>query len=157
MAYRRNRNKIEELSDDTKNDLLLAFDLFKNSRSIFLILDKLTKSKLRTILFSFAMYKSAPGDINEFINENYKQDEFTYEELCNLVTLKSSSSKDRDIEDTWLLINRNNHSNKQELSRAFSHVGIETNDKELNEMIEMIKESGDKDFFTKEEFKNFVS
>ena len=32
MSYRRNRHKVEELSDDIKNDLLLGFNLFKNSR-----------------------------------------------------------------------------------------------------------------------------
>lgn len=32
-SYRRSvKNKVEELNDDIKNDLQLAFDLFKNSK-----------------------------------------------------------------------------------------------------------------------------
>ena len=36
MSYRRNRHKVEELSDDIKNDLLLGFNLFKNSRGKYI-------------------------------------------------------------------------------------------------------------------------
>lgn len=36
--YRRNRQKIEELNDDTRNDLLLGFNLFKNSKGMLFIL-----------------------------------------------------------------------------------------------------------------------
>jgi hypothetical protein len=70
----------DELTEDLKNDLILAFNLFKNEEG------KVNKLKLRTLLFSFAMYKSAPKDINDYISEYYpKQEEFTFEQLCKLV------------------------------------------------------------------------
>src|SRR5688500_7419273 len=81
VSYRRvsiNRNilksttAVDEMSEDLKNDLLLAYNLYKNDEG------KINKLKLRTLLFSFAMYKSSPKDINDFISEYYpKQDEFT--------------------------------------------------------------------------------
>ena len=43
----------EELSIDIKNDLLLAFNVFKNERN------NISKLKIRTLLFTFAMYKSS--------------------------------------------------------------------------------------------------
>jgi hypothetical protein len=72
-----------EMSEENKNDLLLAFNLYKNDHN------KINKTKLRTILFSFLMYKSSPKDINEYINENFKkQDEFSFEDLCRLINQK---------------------------------------------------------------------
>ena len=43
----------QELPVDIKNDLQLAFNLYKNENN------KINRLKLRTILFSFAMYKSS--------------------------------------------------------------------------------------------------
>jgi hypothetical protein len=87
-SYRRNQNRntsknspiVEEISEDLKNDLLVAFNLYKNEEGL------ISKLKLRTLLFSFAMYKSAPKDINDFISEYFpKQEEFTFENLLKLV------------------------------------------------------------------------
>jgi hypothetical protein len=73
----------EEMSDELKNDLEIAFNVFKNEHN------KLTKIKLRTLLFSFAMYKSSAYDINDYISENTdKKDEYTYEDLYKLVYQK---------------------------------------------------------------------
>jgi hypothetical protein len=73
----------EEMSDDLKNDLEIAFDIFKNEHN------KLTKLKLRTLLFSFAMYKSSAKDINDYILENLdKKDDYTFEDLHKLVFQK---------------------------------------------------------------------
>ena len=137
MAYRRNRQKIVELNDDDKNDLLLGFNLFKNNK------DKVSKAKLRCLLFSFAMYKSAPNDINEFINYNYpKQEEFTYEELRNLMTLKNHTTKEKDIDDTWHLIQtKSSFSADKDLLKAMINAGVDTNEKEILEMIECIKDN----------------
>ncbi len=87
-SYRRNQNRnisktsqiAEEISEDLKNDLLVAFNLYKNEEGL------ISKLKLRTILFSFAMYKSAPKDINDYISEYFpKQEEFTFDSLLKLV------------------------------------------------------------------------
>jgi len=90
-SYRRNQNRntsknspiVEEISEDLKNDLLVAFNLYKNEEGL------ISKLKIRTLLFSFAMYKSAPKDINDFISEYFpKQEEFTFENLLKLVLNK---------------------------------------------------------------------
>lgn len=87
-SYRRNPNRnitknspsVEEISEDLKNDLLVAFNLYKNEEGL------ISKLKLRTLLFSFAMYKSAPKDINDYIAEYFpKQEEFTFDNLLKLV------------------------------------------------------------------------
>ena len=57
-----------ELPIDVKNDLLLAFNLYKNENN------KINKLKLRTILFSFVMYKYSSSEINEFIESKTLQD-----------------------------------------------------------------------------------
>ena len=156
MSTRRPVKKVEELTEDMKNDLYLGFNLMKNNR------EKLSKLKLRSLLFNFAMYKSSPSDINEFINENYpKQEEFSYEELLNLVLIKFSTIKEREVEDTWNLFanNKQTHSNKNDLQKALNEAGIECNEKELNEMICYINnsdENKDSEIFSKEAFKQFL-
>ena len=65
MSRRIEKWKKEELNEDLKNDLLLGFNLFKWSNWM------VNKLKLRSMLFSFAMYKSAPADINRYINDVY--------------------------------------------------------------------------------------
>ena len=74
----------EELSIDIKNDLLLAFNVFKNERN------NISKLKIRTLLFTFAMYKSSAHDINEFVTEvlGSNQEEFSYEDVCKCVMYK---------------------------------------------------------------------
>ena len=48
-----------EMSIDIKNDILLAFNLYKNEN------DKINKLKLRTLLFSFVMYKNSAEEIKQ--------------------------------------------------------------------------------------------
>ena len=52
----------KEIPADIKDDIKLAFDLYKNENN------KINKLKLRTMLFSFIMYKSSPSEINEYID-----------------------------------------------------------------------------------------
>ena len=52
----------KEIPSDIKNDIKLAFDLYKNENN------KINKLKLRTLLFSFIMYKSSTSDINAYID-----------------------------------------------------------------------------------------
>jgi hypothetical protein len=73
----------EEMNENMKNDIQIAFNLFKNDKGV------INKLKMRTLLFSFAMYKSSPKDINDYISEVYpNQKEFTYEQLLKLVNSK---------------------------------------------------------------------
>src|SRR5574343_52933 len=85
-----NYGNVEEMREDLINDLKIAFDLYKNkdgNKSYYL--GKIPKAKMRTLLFSFAMYKSSPKDINEYIAEYYpRKEEFTFDEVWQLVYLK---------------------------------------------------------------------
>lgn len=143
--------KPEELNEDIKNDLFLGFNLMKNNR------DKLSKLKLRSLLFNFAMYKSSPNEINDYINEVFpRQDEFSYDDFLRLVTLKYSYLKEKEFEDTWNLFSSSKHgqSNKEELVKCFVDGGIDVNEKEVEEMVWFINKG--KDGFSKEEFKMFI-
>jgi hypothetical protein len=72
-----------EVSNNLKNDLQIAFNLFKNEKNL------IPKVKLRTLIYSFLMYKLSPKDINEFIYESFdKQEEFSFEDLINLINPK---------------------------------------------------------------------
>jgi hypothetical protein len=74
----------EEMTDDLKNDLEIAFNIFKNENN------KISKLKLRTLVFSFCMYKSSAKDINDYITGDIdgKKDEFSFEDLYKLVYQK---------------------------------------------------------------------
>lgn len=106
------------------------------------------------------MYKSSPSDINLHINEyceNSKKDEFTYEDLCKLVQLKYSHSKERDIDDTWsILTSKHNNCSKNEMFRALKECNIDTNETEIEEMMQFLTTTKN-DFFTKEEFKLYMN
>ena len=82
-TYGKTEAGMPEISDDLRNDLLVAFNLYKNEEGF------INKLKLRTLLFSFAMYKSSPKEINDYIAYYYqKKDQFSYENLIKLVSYK---------------------------------------------------------------------
>lgn len=146
----------EMLTEDIKNDLLLAFNMYKNDEN------KINKLKLRTILFSFAMYKAPPKDINEYISEHFpKQEEFTYEELCKLVFYKLKSIKEKEAEDLFFFINGGkgvSHFSKDDISSVYEKNGIDISDREINEMLSFMTGKDklpDNIQISKEEFKKF--
>ena len=85
----------EEMSVDLKHDIQLGFNLFKNEKN------QINKLKLRTLLFSFVMYKSSSGDINQFIEEQTSPDKefFTFDEVCKLVNFKIKVAKDKEADE----------------------------------------------------------
>ena len=149
----------EIISDDLKNDLQLAFNLYKNDEN------KINKLKLRTILFSFAMYKSSPKQINDYISEFFpKEDEFTFEQVCRLIYYKLKNIKEIESESLFSIINGGkiqSSFSKADLNKAFETTGIEISDREINEMMafmngrERIPE--DEIYITKDEFKKFLN
>ncbi len=149
---------VDEISDDLKNDLLLAFNLYKNEEN------KINKLKLRTILFSFAMYKASPKLVNEFISEVFpKQEEFTFDELLRLISYKVKNIKEIESESLFNNINfgkTQNHLTKREFINAFEANMIDISEKEINEMIQFMSTSSeinpDEISITKEEFKKFL-
>lgn len=152
----------DDFSSDMKHDLLLAFNIFKNEHN------KINKLKLRTLLFSFIMYKSSAKDINEFISEhtNPKQDEFTYDDLCRLVFMKFKITKEKESDELFFSINGFKQDcgvNNKEISHAFEQNGMDVSLKEVNEMIKFMVGEKDNDkphddlFVTREEFKKFYT
>lgn len=127
----------QELSADTKNDILLAFNIFKNEKN------KINKLKLRTLLFSFVMYKSSSSDINAFIEEHTsgEQEFFTYDEVCFLVQQKLSDSKYQDSEEIFHYVSGGHDTiSEQDMQNAFSKNSVEVSPEEIKEMFRYMKE-----------------
>ena len=80
----------------------MAFDIFKTKN------ETINKLKLRTILFSFIMYKNSAGDINKYIDENTnpEQEEYTFEDVCELINSKIQESKIREADEIFNYILR---------------------------------------------------
>ena len=160
-----------EIPLDIKNDIQLAFNLYKNENN------KINKLKLRTILFSFVMYKFSASDINEFIeSRTLKEKElYTFDDLCDLVKEKLLESKERDADELYnYIINRNdikkdknkngketNSNNKTEnvrsvtkngLINAFKSATIDINidEKDIDKMLEYMKRKQNDENETKE-------
>ena len=153
----------DELPFDLKNDIKIAFDIFKNENN------KVTKLKLRTILFSFIMFKSSAGDINKYIEEKISptQQLFELDDVYDLIKLKLREAKMKEANELLNFVNGNNSSEiikESDLSRAFQKYKIDISDKEVKEMFmymnedfeDEINNSDKKDFsVSTEKFKNF--
>ncbi len=131
-----------EIPLDIKNDIQLAFNLFKNENN------KINKLKLRTILFSFVMYKYSASDINEFIeSKTLKEKElYTFDDVCDLIKEKMLESKERESDELFNYIVNNkkdkteiNKMNKKQLKNAFEENEIIVEDSELDKMIEYMQ------------------
>ena len=128
-----------EIPLDIKNDIELAFNLYKNENN------KINKLKLRTLLFSFIMYKYSASDINEYIESRTLKDKelYTFDDVCDLVKEKLLESKARDSDELFNYIvnnkNENSKMTKNQLAEAFKSNQIEVDEKELDKMIEYMK------------------
>ena len=155
----------DELPFDLKNDIKIAFDLFKNENN------KITKLKLRTLLFSFIMFKSSAGDINKYIEEKISptQQLFELDDVYDLIKQKLKDAKMKEANELLYFVNGNNSSDvikESDLSKAFEKYKIDISDKEVKEMFMYMNEdyenendinnSDKKDFsVSTEKFKNF--
>ena len=131
-----------EIPLDIKNDIELAFNLYKNENN------KINKLKLRTILFSFVMYKYSASDINEFIESRTLKDKelYTFDDVCDLVKEKMMDSKERESDELFNYIVNNkkdkdeiNKMNKKQLEKAFNENDISIEEDELDKMIEYMQ------------------
>ena len=131
-----------EIPLDIKNDIQLAFNLYKNEKN------KINKLKLRTILFSFVMYKYSASEINEFIeSRTLKEKEFySFDDVCDLVKEKLLESKERESDELFNYIVNNkkdkteiNKMNKAQLMNAFKENEINIEENELDKMFEYIQ------------------
>lgn len=126
-----------ELSIDIKNDILLAFNLYKNENN------KINKLKLRTLLFSFVMYKNSAEEINKYIENQTKpeQEEFDFDEVCEMVNLKLKASKEKEADEVFNYIcqkNDNHFLRENDFVRAFKNNEIDISLKEIKEMMKFI-------------------
>ena len=128
-----------DISPDLKNDIRLAFDIFKTKN------ETINKLKLRTILFSFIMYKNSAGDINKYIDENTnpEQEEYTFEDVCELINSKIQESKIREADEIFNYILRkseNTSLNVDDFAEAFKNYNIGVEKDEIQELMQFIVE-----------------
>ena len=143
-----------EMSIDIKNDILLAFNLYKNENN------KINKLKLRTLLFSFVMYKNSAEEINKYIENQTKpeQEEFDFDEVCEMVNLKLKASKEKEADEVFNYIcqkNDNHFLRENDFVRAFKNNEIDISLKEIKEMMKFIanhKNQNDEDEKDEENF-----
>ena len=122
----------DEISFDLKNDIKIAFDLFKNENN------KISKLKLRTLLFSFIMFESSAGDINKYIEDKTSptQQFFDLDEVYDLVKEKLKEAKAKEANELINFVNEKNADmiKESDLAKAFQKHKIDINDKEIKEM-----------------------
>ena len=151
----------DEIPFELKNDIKIAFDLFKNENN------KITKLKLRTLLFSFIMFKSSAGEINKYIEDTISptQEFFDLEELNLLIQLKLKEAKMREANELLYAINGNENSEivkESDFMKALQKHKIDMNEKDIKEMFQYIngdenlsKSNKKENFVSTEKFKNF--
>ena len=134
------QNISSEIPLDVKTDLKIAFDFMKNETNT------INRLKLRTLVFSFVMYKYSAKEINEYIEEQMKefgmsdeQENFTFEELCAIISPRLDEAKERESDELFNYIsskkNYVNKISKKELENIFSNYKLGIEEEDLNKMI----------------------
>ena len=134
------QNISSEMPLDIKTDLKIAFDFMKNETNT------INRLKLRTLVFSFVMYKYSAKEINEYIEEQMKelgmsdeQENFTFEELCAIISPRLDEAKERESDELFNYIsskkNYVNKISKKELENIFSNYKLGIEEEDLNKMI----------------------
>ena len=140
----------DDIPFELKNDLKIAFDIFKNENN------KINKLKLRTILFSFIMFKSSAGEINRYIEETISptQEFFDLEELSLLIRLKLKEAKLKEANELLYAINGNETSEvvkESDFLKTLEKHKIDMNEKDVKEMFQYINDDKDSNNTTKKE------
>ena len=133
----------DEIPFELKNDIKIAFDLFKNENN------KITKLKLRTLLFSFIMFKSSASEINRYIEDTLspKQELFDLDDLNLLIKLKLKEAKFKEANELIYAISGNENSDivkESDFLRVLQKHKIDMNEKEVKEMFQYI--NGEEEF-----------
>ena len=140
----------DDIPFELKNDIKIAFDIFKNENN------KINKLKLRTILFSFIMFKSSAGEINRYIEETISptQEFFDLEELSLLIRLKLKEAKLKEANELLYAINGNETSEvvkESDFLKTLEKHKIDMNEKDVKEMFQYINDDKDSNNTTKKE------
>ena len=133
----------DEIPFELKNDIKIAFDLFKNENN------KITKLKLRTLLFSFIMFKSSASEINRYIEDTLspKQELFDLDDLNLLIRLKLKEAKLKEANELIYAINGNENSEiikESDFLKTLQKHKIDMNEKDVKEMFQYI--NGEEEF-----------
>ena len=133
----------DEIPFELKNDIKIAFDLFKNENN------KITKLKLRTLLFSFIMFKSSASEINRYIEDTLspKQELFDLDDLNLLIKLKLKEAKLKEANELIYAINGNESSEiikESDFLKTLQKHKIDMNEKDVKEMFQYI--NGEEEF-----------
>ena len=133
----------DEIPFELKNDIKIAFDLFKNENN------KITKLKLRTLLFSFIMFKSSASEINRYIEDKLspKQELFDLDDLNLLIRLKLKEAKLKEANELIYAINGNESSEiikESDFLKTLQKHKIDMNEKDVKEMFQYI--NGEEEF-----------
>ena len=123
----------DEIPFDLKNDIKIAFEIFKNENN------KINKLKLRTLLFSFIMFESSAGDINKYIEDKTSptQQTFDLDDVYDLVKDKLKEAKAKEANELLNSINGNDNAEnvkESDLNKAFKKHKIDISDEEIKEM-----------------------
>ena len=151
----------DEIPFDIKNDIKISFDLFKNENN------KISKLKLRTLLFSFIMFESNAGDINKYIEDKISptQQFFDLDDVYDLVKEKLKEAKNKEANELLNFINDNAEFVKEsDLSKAFQKHKIDISDKEIKEIFWYMNDKNENSspdkkelIVTNEKFRNFYT
>ena len=154
----------DEIPFELKNDIKIAYDLFKNESN------KITKLKLRTLLFSFIMFKSSAGEINKYIEDTISpsQELFDLDELYLLIKLKLKEAKEKEADELIYAINGNETSEivkESDFLKTLQKHKIDMNEKDVKEMFQYMNDDFNEDInnstnkkestITTEKLKNF--
>ena len=137
-------NASNEMPLDIKTDIKMAFDFMKSENNT------INKLKLRTLIFSFVMYKYSAKDINDYIDDQLSimgipedQENFTFDEVCALINEKLDEARERESDELFDYISsrrvQRDKITKKELENIFSNykLGVESEDldKMMNYMV----------------------
>ena len=154
-------NEKDEIPFELKIDIKIAFDLFKSESN------KITKLKLRTLLFCFMMFKSSAAEINRYIEETISptQEFFNFDEFSLLIKLKLKEAKLKEANELLYAINGNDTSEivkESDFLKLLQKHKIDINENEVKEMFQFINEDEDNKNLGKKEgtistenFRNF--
>ena len=140
MLDQNQQNYNSEMPLDIKTDLKIAFDFMKSEKNT------INKLKLRTLIFSFVMYKYSAKEINEYIEDQMKelgmpedQENFTFDELCTIISDRLEDARERESDELFNYIaSKKNHVDKitkRELENIFDTYKLGVDKEDLEKMM----------------------
>ena len=132
-----------EMPLDIKTDIQIAFNLMKNENNT------INKLKLRTLIFSFIMYKYCALEINEYIESKTSPDQeiFTFDEVCYLINERLKEARERESDELFNYIAKKKDESSKitrgDLSRIFKTYELGIGDEELDKMMDYMTKKND--------------